>query len=225
MLITDFQFMKSQVYNLNGEVTDKIDLPDFIFNRPWNSSLVQQVLLAQQANNRQIIAHAKGRGEVRGGGKKPWRQKGTGRSRHGSIRSPIWKGGGVTHGPTKEKRYGQKINKKMKKAAIYSVVSKKLSDHELKIIDSFNASNFVKTKQLDLALKKFLVQPKNSKKLSVLLVPNQENKMVFRVAANIPKVKSLRPKDLNVEDLLKYKHIIFDVKAVHEMENKVISNS
>ncbi len=209
--------IKAQVYNFNGEIVDTIDLPGFIFNRPWNPDLVHQVFLAQQANRRQIIAHAKGRGEVSGGGKKPWRQKGTGRARHGSIRSPLWKGGGVTHGPTKEKRYNQKINKKMKKAAIYGAISKKLSDQELKIVDSLNSPSLNKTKQLDAALKKFLAQPKTSKKLSVLLVPSQEDKMIFRASANIPKVKSLRSKDLNVEDLLKYKHIIFDIKAVQEM--------
>src|SRR3989338_6971942 len=112
--------MKAQLYNLKGEVIGDIDLKDEIFGVKWNADVVHQALQAQIANTRKPIAHTKGRGEVRGGGKKPLRQKGTGRARHGSIRSPLWKGGGVTHGPTKDKIFAKKINKKMKRLAIVS---------------------------------------------------------------------------------------------------------
>ena len=212
--------MKTQVYNFpSGQAAGDIDLAENIFSRKWNSDLVHQALVAQQVNRLVAVAHAKGRGEVRGGGKKPWRQKGTGRARHGSIRSPIWKGGGVSHGPVKEKRYDQKINKKMKRAALFGVLSKKLSERDLKIVDSLQLKSF-KTKELAAALIKFFGQPKNSKKLSALLVPAADNKLIFRATSNIPKVKSLRISDLNIEDLLKYKNVIIDRDAIGEMAKR-----
>jgi len=132
--------MKAELYDNSAKVKGDIDLPDRVFAAKWNPDLVKQALDAQLANSREPLAHAKGRGEVRGGGKKPWRQKGTGRARHGSIRSPIWRGGGVAHGPTNEKIFAVKINKKMKQAAIFSALSKKLADGELKVVESLAIS-------------------------------------------------------------------------------------
>jgi len=212
--------IKTPVYNLNGEKIDEIELDDKLFGLPWNPDLVHQALLTQVASRRKNLAHVKDRGDVRGGGKKPWRQKGTGRARHGSIRSPIWKGGGVTHGPRNEKEYGKKINKKMKKAAIMSLVSKKLTDKELKVVDFLNIKPN-KTKELDSVLKKFLGQKKNSKKLSALLVPDKDNKSIYKISSNIPKVKSLNANLLNVEDLLKYKNVLVDKKAIAEIGKKI----
>src|SRR3989338_499645 len=102
--------MEAKVYNMQGKEAGKIELPENIFGLKWNADLIHQVITSMQSNARAGTAHTKGRGEVRGGGRKPWRQKGTGRARHGSRRSPIWKGGGVAHGPSKEKKYSQKIN-------------------------------------------------------------------------------------------------------------------
>lgn len=204
--------MKANIYNLKGEIVGDIELDENIFNRFWNADLVQQALLAQMNNRRQPLAHAKGRGEVRGGGKKPWRQKGTGRARHGSIRSPIWKGGGVTHGPVKERNYSQKINKKMLRGAIYSILSKRLSLNELKIIDTLKL-NSPKTKELVSNLKGIL---KNS--INALIIPTMDNKLIFRASANIPKVKCIHTNSLNVEDLLKYKNILIDQKAIAEIK-------
>ncbi|OHA54733.1 MAG: 50S ribosomal protein L4, partial [Candidatus Terrybacteria bacterium RIFCSPLOWO2_02_42_20] len=109
--------MESKLYNQKAEEAGKIDLPETVFNLPWNSDLVHQVVTAMQANLRSPWAHTKTRGEVSGGGKKPWRQKGLGKARHGSIRSPIWVGGGIAHGPRKDKDYSVKINAKAKKKA------------------------------------------------------------------------------------------------------------
>ena len=128
--------MKADIYNLNNEVVGTMELPVGVFGTKWNATLVQQVLEAQIANARPPWAHVKDRSEVRGGGKKPWRQKGTGRARHGSTRSPIWVGGGKAHGPRNDKDYSQKVNKKMKRVALFSVLSKKAKDGELKVFDT-----------------------------------------------------------------------------------------
>jgi len=129
--------MNSPIYNAMGKETGKIELPDAVFAVPWNDALMHQVVTTMQANARNNIAHTKGRGEVRGGGRKPWQQKGTGRARHGSIRSPIWKGGGVTHGPRNEKVYAREIPKKMRAKALFVALSRKFKDGELLFVNSF----------------------------------------------------------------------------------------
>jgi large subunit ribosomal protein L4 len=198
--------MKAQLYNTNNEIIGEVDLPDNIFNRPWNGDLVHQVLHVQLANKRKVIAHAKTRAEVRGGGKKPWKQKHTGRARHGSIRSPLWKGGGVTFGPTKDRNYSKKINKKMSKAATYTVLSQKLREGDFKFVDSLKISQ-PKTKLVAQILK-------NVKVKSVLLIPAPDNKLIYRAASNIPKTKTTAPTSLNVHDLLKYKNILMEKEAI-----------
>lgn len=132
--------MQSKLYNQAGKETGMIDLPESIFGVRWNSDLVHQVITSETGNLRTPVAHTKGRGEVRGGGKKPWRQKGTGRARHGSIRSPIWVGGGVTHGPRKEKDYSTKINRKMKAKALYTLLSEKARNNEIIFVDTLDVS-------------------------------------------------------------------------------------
>ena len=117
------------IYNQKGEKTGKIDIPESIFSLEPNIDLIHQVYVAQQANSRIAIAHTKTRGEVRGGGKKPWKQKGTGRARHGSIRSPIWKGGGVTFGPRSDRNFSKAINKKQRQKALFMVLSSKVNDN------------------------------------------------------------------------------------------------
>src|SRR3989338_649624 len=128
--------MKVKLYNQVAEEVGKAELPDGFLGLKGNAALVHRVVTSQEANRRPTVAHAKGRSEVRGGGRKPWRQKGTGRARHGSIRSPIWKGGGVTHGPLKEKSYKKSINKKMAKKALYTVLSAKARDGEIVVLDT-----------------------------------------------------------------------------------------
>lgn len=123
---------------MQGEETGKITLPENIFGVAYNADLLHSVVTAMQANNRTPVAHTKDRGEVRGGGKKPWKQKGTGRARHGSSRSPIWKGGGVTHGPRNEKIYTQKINRQARQKALLVALSRKFKDGEIIFVDSIN---------------------------------------------------------------------------------------
>ena len=130
--------MESPIYNQDGKATGKITLSKDVFGVPWNADLVHEIVRLMNSNSRTAIAHTKTRGEVRGGGKKPWKQKGTGRARHGSSRSPIWVGGGVTHGPRNDKNFDRKINKKARAKALYSILSRKLKDGEILFVDTMN---------------------------------------------------------------------------------------
>lgn len=130
--------MESIVYNQSGKATGKIKLSEDIFGVPWNADLVHEVVRLMNSNSRNPVAHTKMRGEVSGTGKKPWRQKGTGRARHGSRRSPIWVGGGVAHGPRNDKNFSRKINKKARLKALYSILSRKYKDGEVIFIDTVN---------------------------------------------------------------------------------------
>jgi large subunit ribosomal protein L4 len=133
--------MEANIYNQTGKVTGKITLPESVFGVPWNADLVHEVVRLMNSNSRTNIAHAKTRGEVRGGGKKPWRQKGTGRARHGSSRSPIWVGGGVAHGPRNDKNFYRKINKKARNQALFAILSRKFNEGEILFVDSINLSS------------------------------------------------------------------------------------
>ncbi len=130
--------METTIYNTQGKSTGKISLPESVFGLPWNSDLVHEVVRLMNSNSRNAIANVKTRGEVRGGGKKPWKQKGTGRARHGSSRSPIWVGGGIAHGPRADKNFDRKINKKARTKALYTILSRKMKDGEILFIDSLN---------------------------------------------------------------------------------------
>lgn len=202
--------MKVELVDAHNKKAGTLEVSDTVFGAKWNPDLVHQAVRAQLANKRVAIAHTKGRGEVRGGGRKPWRQKGTGRARHGSTRSPIWIHGGVSHGPTKEKIFAVKINKKMKRLALFSVLSKKLQDGEVIFLDALKVEA-PKTKQLALVLKNF---SDAKKKESMLLLPSVETgKNVYRSAANLPKVKAVDPMSLSVNDVLSSKHVLIDQKA------------
>src|SRR3989344_9132545 len=130
--------LESTIYTKDGKEAGTIALPANIFSVPWNDALMHQVVTTMQANARNIIAHTKSRGEVSGGGRKPWQQKGTGRARHGSRRSPIWKGGGVTHGPLKDKVYARKINRAMRQKALLVALSRKYKDGQITFVDSLS---------------------------------------------------------------------------------------
>lgn len=204
--------MKIKVYNLKNEVVGETDLPDNVFDLEWKPALVRQVLTAQLANRRKPWAHAKTRAEVRGGGRKPWRQKGTGRARHGSIRSPLWIGGGKSHGPSKDRDYSQKVNKKMKRLALFSALSRKLKDGEVKIFENFNIEA-PKTKILSAALRNVLNINGKQKRFDALLVASSENKNLIRASSNLVKAKYENPESLNVYDVMNHKNIFLEKEA------------
>lgn len=204
--------MKATVYNQSGKESGKVDLPESVFGLPWNADLVHQVVVSQQSNARTPVAHTKDRSEVRGGGKKPWKQKGTGRARHGSRRSPIWVGGGVTFGPRNEKDYSKKINKKMRAKALYTVLSKKLKDGEILFVDtlSFGKPRTVQAKEVISALGAVkgygkLITKKKNTALFTLPAPDENIIKSFRNFGNVH-VEEVR--NLNPVTALTYKYLI-----------------
>jgi large subunit ribosomal protein L4 len=202
--------MTADLYTRENKKIGTVELPDGVFGAKWNPDLVHQAVTAQLANRRQPLAHAKGRAEVRGGGRKPWRQKGTGRARHGSIRSPLWVGGGVSHGPVKTRDYEKKLNKNMRRVALFSALSKKLKDEGVKVVENLNAAE-PKTKIVSTLLNNF---GRNGKKGSFLIIVRTGEKNVFRAAANIPNVKAIHPNSMSVHDIIRYGTGLIDKEAV-----------
>lgn len=204
--------METKIYNQESKEVGKLALPENIFDLPWNADLMHQIIVSMQANKRSPWAHIKFRGEVSGTGKKPWPQKGTGQARHGSKRSPIWVGGGVSHGPRKEKDYSKKINKKMKKKALFVALSQKLRDHEILFLDKIILSQ-PKTKEANIIIKN-LAGIKNFEKLAgkkknraILALPKKDGD-IERGFRNIPGLQISRFSDLNTLDLMSHKYLI-----------------
>jgi len=200
--------MKTIVYNQKGDEVGKVELPKEVFEVPLNTDLVHQVVLVQIANRRQISAKVKTRAEVRGGGRKPWRQKGTGRARVGSTRSPIWRGGGITFGPTTEKVFKKKIPKKMRRKALFMVLSAKAKENLLLVLDKLEIEK-AKTKAMAEILNKLFL-----KKGSGLIILLQKDKNIIKATRNIPKTATAQAKDLNVLDLLSYKYILMPKEVI-----------
>jgi len=200
--------MKVPVYNQEGKETGQTLLPKEIFDVEMNSDLVHQVVTSQVSNRRMIIAKTKDRGEVRGGGKKPWRQKGTGRARHGSIRSPLWRHGGVTFGPTTNRNFTKKINKKMKRLALLMVLSSKAKDGTLVILEELKLEQ-PKTKFVANILNKLPI-----KKGSYLIGLPGKDEILYRASRNIDRTKAMEVRNLNVFDLLSFKYLIILKEAI-----------
>ena len=204
--------METQVYNQKGKVAGKINLPEAIFGAKWNADMVHQVVTAMQANARTPVAHTKFRGEVSGTTKKPWKQKGTGRARHGSTRSPIWVGGGVAHGPRNEKSYDQKINKKMKAKALYSALSEKFRSGRILFVDEITLSK-IKTKDAA-EITKALSGIKGFEKLGMMKKPNAyltvpaKSDVIKKSFANIPGIVVEEVRNINPVDVLQYRYVV-----------------
>ncbi len=206
--------MDAKIYNQKGEETGKIALPAKVFAAKWRADLVHQVVESMRSNKRAGTADTKGRGEVRGGGRKPWKQKGTGRARHGSSRSPIWVGGGVTHGPLAEKNYKRKISKSMRAQALFSVLSKKMKDGEIIFIDSLVLPE-IKTKSAVAVMKnlskatgvKDFTLSKRPRVLTAIFDRSEKAEKSFR---NLPQLEIVFLKNLNPVDVLRYKYLLIE---------------
>jgi len=208
--------MKVKVYNLEGKATGEMNLSDSVFGVKAKPEVVHGVFTAQTNNQREPWADTKNKGEVRGGGKKPWPQKGTGRARHGSTRSPIWKGGGVTFGPLTIRNYKEKINKKTKRLALKMCLSDRVKNNALVVVEDFNFSE-PKTKLFANFLKALPVKAK-----SFLLLTPGKNDMVLRMTKNLKSVNTVRAEDLSVMDVLSKPAVLIS-KAGVEMVEKVFS--
>ncbi len=197
------------VYNMEGKEVDKIELNDSIFGVEINEHLVHMAVLQQLANKRQGTQKAKTRSEVRGGGRKPWRQKGTGHARQGSTRSPQWTGGGVVFAPT-PRDYSFKLNKKEKRAALKSALTSRVVENKFVVVDELKLDE-IKTK-------KFVEVLKNLNVEKALVVLNDMDEKVIASAANIPTVKTTQINELNVFDVLKYDTVVVTKAAVATIE-------
>ncbi len=201
---------KVNVYNVSGEQVDEIELSDKVFGVEINEYAVHEVVKNQLANRRQGTQSAKTRTEVRGGGKKPWRQKGTGRARQGSIRAPHWPGGGVTFAP-KPRDYSYKVPKKTRKLAMKSALTSKVANNEIIVLDEL-VFDTPKTKEIV----KLLENIKAEKK--ALIVTDERNENIFKAARNIPNVETILVNTLNVYDLLNYDSFIITKAALKKVE-------
>ena len=197
------------VYNIEGKEVGSIELNDAVFGVEVNEHLVHMAVVNQLANNRQGTQSAKTRSEVSGGGRKPWRQKGTGHARQGSTRSPQWTGGGVVFAP-KPRDYSFKMNKKEKRIALLSALSSKVADNKSVVLDAFNLDE-VKTK-------KFAEVMSNLKVDKALVVIEGENKNVVLSGRNIPTVKVSATNEINTYDVLKYETLVVTKAAVEKLE-------
>lgn len=202
------------LYGVDGKEKGNVTVPAELFGVQWNADLVHQVFVGMEANARPTVANTKFRGEVSGGGKKPWKQKGTGRARHGSTRSPIWKGGGTTHGPRAERVYAVKINKKMRRAALLSVLSRKYNDGEILFVEKLSYSA---PKTAD-AMKTLKAIAKTSEKGTLITKPKNAAFIVFgskdsnaeKSFRNVGNVAFGEARNLNVVDVLNRKFLIIE---------------
>ena len=206
--------MEATVYNQTGKESGKVKLPEAVFGLRWNADLVKQVADSLLSSKRKPVAHTKDRSEVRGGGKKPWKQKGTGRARHGSTRSPIWVGGGVAHGPRNEKNFERKVSKKMRTKALYTILSQKFRDGEVLFVESMSLPE-AKTKQAVNALCSlskvkgfdYLFRKKNNAAVVALFEKNREIERSFK---NLSNIEVLEARNLNPLALLEYKYLVIE---------------
>lgn len=207
--------IKVNVYNASGVVIRERELPGDIFGVSLKEGLLHLAVVAQQANSRRVIAATKTRAQVRGGGRKPWKQKGTGRARHGSIRSPIWRGGGVVFGPRTERNYSLKINTKAKKKALAMALSQKVKDQTLILLD-FLEMDTPKTKSAVGILDRFDVF-KKAKAHSIGLVSPKGARSVTKSFRNVSSIRIVPASNLNVVDLLACRYVLMPEKSIDEI--------
>jgi len=206
---------KVAMYNSKGEAVKDLELSEAVFATPINKETVHQVFVAMRANARQPWADTKDRSEVSGGGRKPWKQKGTGRARHGSNRSPIWSGGGITFGPLSDRNYKQKINKKVRNLVTRMCLSDKVLDNKMLVLDKFDFEG--KTKDMVALSKKLFKEVR--KTLVVLTDVNAQE--AIKSLRNIKAFDIVRAEDVNVLDLLQHQYLLISEDGVKFLENRL----
>lgn len=220
--------METKVYNQKGKEDGKIALPESVFGLPWNADLVHEVVTSLLNSRRTPVAHTKDRSEVSGTGKKPWQQKGTGRARHGSRRSPIWVGGGIAHGPRNEKNFDRKVNKKVKAKAFATVLSAKFKDGEIIFLDSlsFDAPKTKTAKEILSLFEKDFKGIASKKKNSAVLALSSSEKNTEKSFANIGNISVAKTKDLSILDILNAKYLVLEnaTEAVKILTDRVVKN-
>jgi len=208
------RLMKYPLWNQKGEKIKEVTLPKEVFEQEMNEDLVHQAVTVEQANQRIPIAHTKTRGEVSGSGVKPWRQKGTGRARAGSVRSPIWRGGGIVFGPRKDRDFHKKINQKMKQKALAIVLSSKIRDKELKIIDALSLKE-PKTKLMAGILEKMGLGE------STLILAGQVNMNLIQACRNLPKIEVRLAQQVTPLNILQFKNLLITEPTIKILEGRL----
>jgi large subunit ribosomal protein L4 len=211
--------LQIKVYNKSAETVKELSLAPKIFGVEANHELLHQVVVAHQANLRQVLAHTKGKSEVSGGGKKPWKQKGTGRARAGSSRSPIWIGGGVTFGPTKDRNFKKKVNQKMKQKALFMVLSDKLVTDSLVVLDALDFKEY-KTKTFQNLLTVVEKNILKNERRDILIINDVKSEKFRYSAQNLAGVKTINLENINLLDLLNHKNLLITENVVKILEKK-----
>jgi large subunit ribosomal protein L4 len=221
--------IKAKIYDTEAKAIDDIELNSKVFGVKISEALIHQVMVAEMANQRQVLAHTKIRSEVRGGGKKPWKQKGTGRARSGSSRSPIWIGGGVTFGPLKDRNFKKKINKKMNEKALFMAMSDRVSNNNFIAVDKLEMSEFkcqkfneiINSFEAKVLSKDEIKKSAGKKKRSILIINNANNEETKLSARNLAGVKLINANNINLLDLLKFKFLIMTVDGIKKIEERI----
>ena len=237
--------IKVKVYNQEGTMVGSQELSDKVFGVKPKVEVVHQVAVGMLANKRRVLAHAKDRSEVRGGGRKPWRQKGTGRARHGSIRSPLWVGGGVTFGPSKERNFKKKINDKMRRKAIFMCLSDRVADDKMILLDEMGVKEGKTKRMIELVdnLREVFYGSDRAKETDpsapprqargrsgfplrskILMLIDKKDEKIQMSCRNIPWLSCVRAQDVNVLDILANEYILTSVAGVKKIEDTFLKH-
>ena len=216
--------MKVKLYTQAGKAKGTVDLPDEIFDVPMNADLLHQAVRVATSRRRRTLAHTKDRSEVRGGGRKPWRQKGTGRARHGSIRSPLWRGGGVTFGPRSDQHFARSLPQAMRRKALAVALSAKARDGEIAVLEKIELTE-AKTKHMaevvESISKGVFGVDAARRQPTMLVATTQRDEKLMRASRNLSSLRQRPAKDLNVIDVLSSRYLVFSKDAIPFFKDRV----
>jgi len=215
--------MQIKVYNQSAEAVKDLEVSDKAFGLKPSNELLHQAVTAQRANQRQVLAHTKDRSEVAGTGKKPWKQKGTGRARVGSRRTPVWIGGGIVFGPTKDRNFKVKINQKMKQKALFMALSDRAASGSLIVLDSLTADEY-KTKKFSALLSSFETKVLKNDRRNILVVNEAKDEKVRYSLRNLVGVKIINLENINLLDVLDHKNLLLTEQAVKILEKRLATS-